>query len=81
MVGPETGAKVDRPLARDVVRYFDVAYLTASEMCGDNVISIDVPGSVLAMSPIESVGLHTVLHVANPPQRLGGRSSVVHRLL
>lgn len=35
--------KVDRPLACNIVRYFDVAYLTTLEICGDDVISIDIP--------------------------------------
>lgn len=48
MVGPKASAEVDRPLARDIVRYFDIAYLATLEIGSDNVIRVDVPTRPLA---------------------------------
>ena len=48
MVGLKTGVKIDRPLARDIIGYFDIAYLATLQICGDNVISIYIPRRWLA---------------------------------
>ena len=60
MVGCETGMEIDRPLARDVVRYFDVAYLATPEIRGNNVIGVNVPRRGLATSnTMNSVTYHS----------------------
>ena len=81
MVVCETSVEIDRPLARDVIRYFDIAYLTTLEICGNNVIGVDISREGLAISYIHIIVPHTVLHVVDHPQHLEGQSSVVHRLL
>lgn len=81
MAGLKTGAEIDRPPARDIVRYFDVAYLATVKICGDNIVGVDIPGTLLAMSCIQMTAPHTVLHVVNHPQRSGGQSSAARRPL
>ena len=47
--GCKSGAEIDRPFARNVIRDFDIAYLAAFEICRNNVISVNVPKKGLAM--------------------------------
>jgi len=45
MVGFEASVEIDRPLARNIVRYFDIANLAMLEILSDDVIRINVPTS------------------------------------
>lgn len=42
MGGFESLLEIDRPLAGDVIRYFDIVYLATLEILGDNVVSVGI---------------------------------------
>ena len=52
MGGFEAGGEVDRPLAGNIIRYFDVTNLATFEICGHNVISVDVAKMRLGSSQL-----------------------------
>lgn len=46
---PETFVKVDRPLAGNVIGNFEVTDLTAFEVFGNNIVSVDI--SIIRLAP------------------------------
>lgn len=45
----EALVEIDRPLATDIIRNFDVMYLTTVEVCGNDVVGVDVAKVQLAL--------------------------------
>ena len=50
MGGLKAAVEIDRPLAGDIVRDFDVVHLTTLEIFGDNVIGVDISKTQSALS-------------------------------
>jgi hypothetical protein len=46
--GFESLLEIDRPLAGNVIGYFDIVYLAALEILGDNVVSVGITVIMLA---------------------------------
>jgi len=45
VAGFEASGEIDRPLAGNIIRNFDIAHLTTVEVCGDDIISVDIAKS------------------------------------
>ena len=77
----ETGLKVDGPLAGNIIRDFDVADLTTVEICGNNIIGVDVAKMRSESLLVHWEWCHTVLHAADHQRRLGEQNNGVRRQL
>ena len=79
MEGFEASVEIDRPLASDIVGDFDVAYLAALEIFGNNIVGVDIAKTRLVPSCICSEGLHTALHVASRQRHSARRDNGARR--
>ena len=79
MGGFETGVEIDRPLAGNVVGNFDVVNLTTAEICGNNIIGVNIPEGWLEVSRVCWERSCTIPHVADHQRHSVGQNNGVHR--
>ena len=72
--------KVDRPLAHDIIGDLDVGHTAMLEVCGNDIVSVDVAKMMSASLLVRCGKRHTVLHVVGHQPHLGGQSNGRHRL-
>ena len=81
MGGFETGLEIYGPFTGDVVRNFDVIDLATVEICGDNIVSVDVAKPQLETLLACWEQLRTVLHTGGHQRHSGEQNSGAHKPL
>ena len=79
--GFETGVKIYGPFTGDVVRNLDVIDLATVEICGDNIVGVDVAKPQLGLLLACWEQLRTVPQAGDHQRHSGEQNSGAHRPL